>query len=72
METSKDNSPLFVENDPECDIDHDEVLKNLGMVFTPHPYQRSLATQALKGMYTRPAYPMGKMGPALAEWVIEN
>ena len=50
MELPAEAQALFLENHPEREIDHDQIVNNLGMEFNPYPYQRSLATQALKGI----------------------
>ena len=41
--------PLFLDVGA-TELNHDEILKHMGMDFVPYPYQRSLATSALKGM----------------------
>ena len=51
MELPAEAQALFLDNDPEREIDHDQIVNNLGMEFNPYPYQRSLATQALKGIF---------------------
>ena len=60
--------PLFL-SVGATEPNHDDILKHMAMDFVPYPYQRSLATFALKGMdperrnfhvalpYARPSHP---------------
>ena len=48
---SEDTREMFLSlNDAnEGEVDHDKILRHLGMDFTPYQHQKSLANEALKG-----------------------